>query len=86
MFQTKMSVAMAWKMAPLETIWFQIPAAVGLVGVDAARHSQHTGDVHEVEGEMKADEEEPEVPLAQLFAQTCGRSSWDTSNRRPKRA
>ena len=59
---------MAWKTAPMVTIMFHIaPAAVGLVGVDAARHAQQAGDVHEVEGEMEADEEEPEVPLAELL-------------------
>ena len=51
----------------------QVPASsqprLGLVGVDAARHSQQAGNVHEVEGEMEADEEQPEVPLAQLLAQ-----------------
>ena len=43
------------------------PAAVGFVGVDAARHAQQAGNVHEVEGEMEADDEEPEVPLAELL-------------------
>ena len=42
---------------------------LGLVGVDAARHAEQAGNVHEVEGEMEADQEEPEVPLAQRLAQ-----------------
>jgi len=31
--------------------------------VDAARHAENAWDVHEVEGEMKADYEEPEMHL-----------------------
>ena len=49
------------------------PSAVGLVGVDAARHAQKAGDMHEVEGEMEADEEDPEVPLAERSLTSCGR-------------
>ena len=48
------------------TIRFQISQPrSGLIGIDAARHAQHAGNVHEVEGQVEADHEEPEVPLAQ---------------------
>ena len=43
------------------------PAAAGLVGVDAARHAEKPGDVHEIEGEVEADEEEPEMQFAEGF-------------------
>ena len=56
----------AWKTAPIDDDQVQhVPAAAGFVGVDAPRHAQHAGDVHEVEGQVEADHEEPEVPLAQ---------------------
>ena len=45
-----------------------LPAAARLVGIYAARHAEQPGNVHEVEGEMKADEKKPEVPLAELLA------------------
>ena len=39
-----------------------IPAAAGLIGVDSSRHAQQPGDVHEIECQVKADQEQPEVP------------------------
>ncbi len=45
-----------------------VPAAAGFVSVDPSGHAEQTGDVHEVEREVKADEEEPEVPLAERVA------------------
>ena len=45
-----------------------LPSAARLVGINAARHAQHAGNVHEVEGKMEADQEQPEVPLAQRLA------------------
>src|SRR5262250_407501 len=45
------------------------PTSPRLVGVDSAWHSQNSGNVHEIEGEVEPDEEEPEVPLAQFFVQ-----------------
>ena len=44
-----------------------VPASAGFVGVDAAGHAKNAGDVHEIEGEMKAEEEEPEVEFSEPF-------------------
>src|SRR5262249_14196953 len=46
-----------------------VPPAAGLVGVNAARHAEQSGEVHGVERQMESDHEEPEVPFAQSFAQ-----------------
>src|SRR5205823_6546964 len=40
-----------------------------VVGVDAARHSLEAEDVHRIEGEVEADEGQPEVELADLVVQ-----------------
>src|ERR1700738_3596187 len=42
-----------------------VPAAPGLVGIDSARHSEKAGNVHEIEGEVESDEEEPEVEFTE---------------------
>ena len=44
------------------------PAHLGLIGVDAARHALQPEDVHREEGEVEADEGEPEMPAAEAFA------------------
>src|SRR5665213_4448768 len=44
------------------------PTTGCIVGINAPRHTQQAWDVHEVEGEMEADQEEPEMPLAQCLA------------------
>src|SRR4030095_8988807 len=43
----------------------RFPAPPWLIGIDSARHPQNSRNVHEVEGEMKADQEQPEMPHAQ---------------------
>src|SRR5882757_5889868 len=45
-----------------------LPSAACLVGIDAPWHTEHARNVHEVEGEVEANQEEPEVPLAQCLA------------------
>src|SRR6266404_4989459 len=42
--------------------------ATGLVGVDAPRHPEKPGDVHAIERQVEADEEEPEVQPAERLA------------------
>src|SRR6185312_153554 len=49
------------------------PAATGLVGIDAARHAEQAGHMHEVKREVKADQKNPEMPAAELFAQHAAR-------------
>src|SRR5580658_6083402 len=46
-----------------------IPAAVRLIRIDRSWHSQESDEVHSVEGDVKTNEEEPEVPLAKRLAQ-----------------
>src|SRR5664279_4952343 len=53
-----------------------LPSAAGFVGINAARHAEHSGNVHEVEGEMKADEEQPEVPLAERLIPHAACNFW----------
>src|SRR5665213_3072710 len=50
-----------------------LPSAARLVGIDAARHTQQTRDVHEVERHVKADDHQPEVPLTQALAHHAAR-------------
>src|SRR5215471_3472696 len=42
-----------------------LPSAIGFIGIDTAWHPEHAGDMHEVKRQMEADQEQPEVPLAQ---------------------
>src|SRR5271165_2034922 len=53
-----------------------IPAAAGFVGVDAARHTEQAGDVHEIKGEMKADNEQPKMQFAEGLVQHPSRNFW----------
>src|SRR5215471_771207 len=46
-----------------------IPAASGIVGVDAPWHAQQSRYVHRVKGQVEADEEEGDVPEAELLIQ-----------------
>ena len=45
-----------------------VPAAARFVGVDSSRHAQQSWDMHEVEGQVEADDEKPEVQLAERLA------------------
>src|SRR4051794_40848572 len=45
-----------------------VPTAARLIGVDAARHAEKPGYVHEIEREMKTDEKQPEVQFGKCFA------------------
>src|SRR5262249_32759830 len=47
----------------------RLPARTGFVGVDAPRHAQNSGDVHDVEGHVEANHEKPEMPFAQAFTE-----------------
>src|SRR6202046_5256845 len=42
-----------------------IPSAAGFIGVDSARHPQHSGNVHQIKGQMKTNQKQPEMPLGQ---------------------
>src|ERR1700692_3996050 len=42
-----------------------VPTAPRLVGINAARHSEKAGNMHEIDGQMEADDEEPEVQFAE---------------------
>src|SRR5260370_4298358 len=41
------------------------PPSFRLVGVDAPRHSQYSRTMHEIEGEVEPDQEQPKMPFAQ---------------------
>ena len=43
------------------------PAAARLVSVDSPRHAEKARNMHEIEGEMETDEEEPEMEFAKFF-------------------
>src|SRR4029453_179141 len=53
-----------------------LPAATRIVGVNAPRHPEDPGYVLRVEGEMKADEEKPEMPQAQFLVQHPAHRFW----------
>ena len=65
-FQTKKSTPAIWMSTPIRTTDSEFPATVGLVGVDPTRHAKQAGDVHGAEGQVEAEEEQPELPLAQV--------------------
>ena len=46
-----------------------VPTAAWLVGVDPTGHPENPGNVHDVERQVKADQEKPEMPFAQTLAQ-----------------
>src|SRR5438132_2470874 len=46
-----------------------IPTEITGIGVDAARHTQQPQDVHGEEGEVEADQHQPELNLSQAFAE-----------------
>src|SRR3984957_5950707 len=46
-----------------------VPTAPGLVGVDSTGHAQYAGDMHDVERQVEANQEQPEMPFAQTLAQ-----------------
>src|SRR5579864_6223127 len=45
-----------------------VPTPSRFVGIDPSWHAQQPGDVHEVEGQMEADDEKPEMQFAQRLA------------------
>src|SRR5579884_1038005 len=46
-----------------------IPAQVGRIGIDTAAHAEQAEYLHGEEGQVQTDEEEPELYVAQAFAQ-----------------
>jgi hypothetical protein len=44
-----------------------IPSEAGFVGINPPRHSQQTWNMHEIEGQVEADKEKPEVAFAERF-------------------
>src|SRR6202011_50687 len=45
-----------------------VPTAPRFVGVDPSRHAQQSWDMHEVEGQVEADQEKPEMQLTERLA------------------
>src|SRR5262249_8122979 len=52
------------------------PASATGIGVDAAWHSQNAGEVECVKSDMEANHQQPEMPLAQSFAQHPSSGLW----------
>src|SRR5262245_22297665 len=52
------------------------PTAARVIGINAPRHPEDPGYVLRVEGEMKADEEEPEMPQAEFLVQHPAHCFW----------
>src|SRR6266849_6061524 len=46
----------------------RVPTAPRFVGVDPSRHAQQSWDMHEVEGQVEADQKKPEMQFAERFA------------------
>ena len=53
----------------LASMFSVAPARFRRIGVDAARHAVEPEDVHREERHVEADEEQPEIPLAEPLAQ-----------------
>ena len=51
----------------VETRFQKSRPKLGAVGVDAARHAHQAEEVHREEGDVEADEHEPEVQLAEAL-------------------
>src|SRR5579864_5094572 len=43
----------------------RVPTTARLIGIDSSRHAQQSWDMHEVECQVEADDENPEVQLAE---------------------
>src|SRR5882672_9416530 len=54
----------------------RVPTAAGLVGVNAPRHPEQAGNVHQIESEMESDQEEPEMEFAKAFVQHSSGDFW----------
>ena len=62
------SIPAAWKNTPIVHDQVpDVPSESGFVGINPPRHSQQTWDMHEIEREVKADKEKPEVRFAERF-------------------
>src|SRR6266851_9499600 len=46
----------------------RVPTPPRLVGIDPSWHAQQSWDMHEVEGQVEADQEKPEMQFAERFA------------------
>src|SRR5580698_795021 len=53
-----------------------VPTTARLVGVDPTGHAQNAGNVHDVERQVKTDEEKPEMPFAEPLAQHPASHFW----------
>src|SRR5580692_12300098 len=53
-----------------------LPAATSFVRVNSPWHAEQTGNMHEVECQMKADDKEPKVPLAKGFGHHAPGYLW----------
>src|SRR5882724_1998664 len=54
----------------------RVPTPAGLVGVDSPRHSEHAGNMHHVKRQVKADQEKPEMQLAEAFVEYSSGDFW----------
>src|SRR5208337_4537687 len=54
----------------------RIPAAAGLEGINTSRHAEYAGNVHEIKGEVKPDDEQPEMNFSERFVQHPSRNFW----------
>src|ERR1700680_1479248 len=46
----------------------RVPTPPRFVGVNSSRHAQQSRNMHEVEGQMEADDEDPEMQLTERLA------------------
>src|SRR5882762_9951402 len=63
----------------------RVPTATRFVGVDPPRHAQQSWDMHEVEGQVEADKEKPEMQLAERLAVHPPRHLWEPVIKGPEK-
>src|ERR1700686_715108 len=54
-----------------------VPAASRFIRVDSSRHAEKSRDMHEVEGQVEADKEKPEMQFAKRLAVHLSRHLWE---------
>src|SRR5208283_21835 len=55
----------------------EVPPSIGWIGVDASWHAFESDKVKGYEGEIEAEDEQPEVPAAETLAQHPARDLWE---------
>src|ERR1700722_629927 len=54
----------------------KVPSSIGLIGIDRSGHPQKSEKMHRVEGDVKANRKQPEMPLSERLAHQPSGRFW----------